>query len=298
MSTVGLVVPGDIWSARSEQFLNQVLAGIEDVVVAAGHTVLTHAAGSVEQEIAVHRRWAAEGAVRAVVLRDLGAEDPRPGILRGLGLPYVLIGDVVQEDGPGAGVPTVSVDNAGIMREVLGTLLEMGHRRIVHVGGPPHLLHSALRRAAYREVMAREGLEDLGVDGDYSRASGAAALDALRPLLQGVPATEPTAPSRAVIVLDNDAMALGALERARELRLRVPEDVSLVSWEDSMGCQLSEPPMTALGHALRSTGMQVGRALAHLVEDPPRVVRHRPSTPVLLRRETLAGTPAPAPTSR
>lgn len=275
MSTVGLVVPEDIWSARSEQYFNQVLAGIEDVVVAAGHTVLTHASASVEAEVAVYRRWAAQGAVRAVVLRDLGADDARPEILRELGLPAVLLGDVAQQT-PGQSL--VAIDNRAIMRELLERLLGMGHRRIGHVGGPPQLLHSSLRRAAYREVMAEHGLPELTAEGDYSRASGAAALDALRGRL-----LEP-----AVLVIDNDAMALGALDRARALRRRVPEDLSLVSWEDSMACQLSDPPLTALGHALRSRGMQVGRALTALVEDPPRVVQHHQASPVLLRRATLA----------
>ncbi|MFC0672617.1 LacI family DNA-binding transcriptional regulator [Brachybacterium hainanense] len=277
MSTVGLVVPEDIWSARSEHFLNLVLAGIEDVVVAAGHAVLTQATSSPEQEIAVHRRWAADGAVGAVVLRDLREDDPRPAVLAELGMPYVLIGDVVQEHEQEHPVSTVTVDNAGMMRDLLGELLARGHRSIGHVGGPQELLHSGLRRSAYREVMAGRGLPVLTADGDYTAAGGARALEELLPRLD----------PGGVLVLDNDAMALGALDRARELQLPVPDRVSLVSWEDSMGCQLSDPPLTALGHALRSTGALVGASLIGLVQERPHVTRHRQSTPVLLPRASL-----------
>jgi DNA-binding LacI/PurR family transcriptional regulator len=89
------------------------------------------------------------------------------------------------------------------------------------------------------------------------------------------------------VVCDNDAMAIGALEAAPGLRARVPQELSIIGWEDSMSCQLHEPPVAVLGHSLRLTGSLVGRALLALVADPPRRERILRPTPVILHRGTL-----------
>ena len=275
MSTFGFIAPEDIWSARSEQYFNQVLAGIEDAVAGAGHTVITRAFGSREQEMAVYREWAERGTVRAVVLRDLVPDDPRPALLAELGLLHVLEGDVVQE----GDAPSVAVDNAAVMRGVLDALHARGHRRIAHLGGPPGLVHSALRREAYLAWCREHGAAELVAQGDYTGDSGARALDTL---------LAADAAGVDVLLADNDAMALGALDRAGERGLDVPGALSVISWDDSMACQLHEPPLAALGAAPRATGAAVGRALAALVEEPPQIIHELRPQPVLLERATLS----------
>lgn len=278
MATFGFLAPRNLWDARSEMFFSQVLAGVEDEVASAGHTVLTLAAASVVEEMEIYRRWAADGAVQAVVMRDLRQDDPRPELLDELQLGYVLLGDVTQE-GPQA---AVLVDNASSMRAVLQQLRGLGHERIAHLGGPPALLHSRLRREAYLASVADADEVALTAEGDYSGEEGAEALDAF---LRADP--RPTA-----IVCDNDAMAIGALEAAAELGISVPGELSVIGWEDSMACQLHDPPVAVLGHSLRLTGSLAGRALQALVADPPRHERMLRPTPVLLARGTLAAPPA------
>lgn len=278
MSTFGFIAPEDIWSARSEQYFNQVLAGIEDAVAPAGHAVVTRAVASVEEEVAVYRGWAASGSVQAVVLHDLEADDPRPELLASLGLDHVLLGDVSQR----SEVPSVLVDNAGVMRELLAELHELGHRRIAHLGGPSDLVHSRLRREAYLAFCAEHGLSPLVATGDYSAGSGAREVEALDP--------RPDA-----LLVDNDAMAIGALDRAAELGVAVPEAMSIISWDDSMACQQHDPPVAALGHSQRASGAAVGRALLGLTARPPRHDHDLRPVPVLLHRGTLAPRPVPHP---
>src|SRR5690606_24464302 len=126
MSTFGFLAPQDPWDARSEMFFSQVLAGVEDEVAPAGHTVLTVAAASPHEEMEIYRRWAAEGTVQAVVLRDLRRDDPRPALLEELDLGFVTLGDITQE-GPEA---AVLVDNAAAMSSILAQLWDLGHERI------------------------------------------------------------------------------------------------------------------------------------------------------------------------
>jgi len=273
MSTFGFLAPQDLWDARSEMFFSQVLAGVEDEVAPAGHTVLTVAAASPHEEMEIYRRWAAEGTVQAVVLRDLRRDDPRPALLEELDLGFVTLGDITQE-GPEA---AVLVDNAAAMSSILAQLWDLGHERIAHLGGPSDLLHSRLRRAAYLTDMAAAGGMALTAEGDYSGEDGAAALATF---LRAE--TRPTA-----VICDNDAMAIGALEAAAELGVTVPDELSVIGWEDSMACQLHDPPVAVLGHSLRLTGSLVGRALQALVADPPHRERILRPVPVLLARGTL-----------
>src|SRR5699024_680235 len=117
---------------------------------------------------------------------------------------------------------------------VLAELRALGHARIAHLGGPADLLHSRLRREAYVEDVARHGDAPLTAQGDYSERSGALALETL---LAGSGGTAPPT----ALVCDNDAMAIGALEAAPALGARVPEQLSIIGWEDSMSCQLHDP---------------------------------------------------------
>lgn len=285
MSTFGFLAPQDLWDARSEMFFSQVLAGVEDVVALDGHTVLTLAARSPVEEMAIYRRWAESGTVDAVVLRDLRAQDPRPGLLEELGIGYVMLGDVTQEGEEAA----VLVDNAAAMRAVLAELRSLGHTRIAHLGGPADLLHSRLRREAYVEDVERHGEAPLTAQGDYSERSGALALEALLtgPVGRSGAAGRAESTPPTAVVCDNDAMAIGALEAAPALGARVPEQLSIIGWEDSMSCQLHDPPVAVLGHSLRMTGALVGRALCALVDRPPRRERILRPTPVILHRGTL-----------
>lgn len=280
MATIGITIPESVWSARSERYYTLVLHGLEDAAVAGGHTVLSRVTGSSEEELEVLAGWAERGMVDVVILKDLLPDDPRPGQVQRLGLPFTMIGDVRQRD-----VSAVTIDNAGMMRRLLEDLHACGHRAIAHVGGPPHLLHSRWRREAYREFVAEHDLPLLALEGDYGPDSGAAATAELLGAL-----ARPT-----VIVHDNDAMAIGGLRAAAAQGIRVPEELSVVSWDDSPACQTHTPPIAVLDHLPHQLGVDLGAAAVALLEDPPRRLRLAHEVPRLLHRGTLAPGPEALP---
>lgn len=279
MATIGITIPESVWSARSERFYTQVLHGLEDTAVSRGHTVLSHVAASRTEELEVMRRWAERGMVDLVILKDLLDEDDLPDQVRRLGLPFVVIGDVHQGE-----FSSVTVDNAGTMRRLLEDLHGCGHRAIGHVGGPTHLLHSRLRREAHQAFVREAGLPMLCAEGDYSSDSGAAATSAL---LAG-----PQRPT--VLVFDNDAMAIAGAGQVIAGGLRVPEDVSIVAWDDSPACQAHTPPLAVLDHLPHQLGIDLARTGLSLLEDPGAAVRLAHEVPRLLPRGTLLEQPAPA----
>ncbi|MFD0576456.1 substrate-binding domain-containing protein [Dactylosporangium darangshiense] len=103
--------------------------------------------------------------------------------------------------------------------------------------GPRELLHTAQRDAAYRAAV--EELGEVRYQAVYTNYSAADGMRATRELLsRGEP---PTA-----LVFDNDVMAAAALKVAHEMGLSVPEDFSVVAWDDSDLCQITVPEITAV----------------------------------------------------
>ena len=279
MATIGITIPETVWSARSERFYTQVLHGLEDTAISRGHTVLSQVTGSRAEELETMRRWAEHGSVDVVILKDLLEEDDLPGQVRALGLPFVVIADERQHE-----VSAVTVDNLGTMRRLLEALYSRGHRAIGHVGGPAHLLHSRWRCEAHRQFAEERDLPVLCAEGDYTTDSGATATQAL---LDG-----PQRPT--VIVYDNDAMAIAGAGRVLTTGMRVPQDLSIVAWDDSADCQTHTPPLAVLEHRPHQLGIDLARTALALLEEPGTPVRLAHEVPRLLPRGTLTDRPAPA----
>lgn len=277
MGRIGMPAPRSMWSAGFEQFHTLVLRGVEEAAVLAGCSVLSRTVDTLDAELEVIRTWARQRVVDVVILKDLRQDDPRPPLLRAVGLPFVLAGDLRQSCATAA----VLTDNAGAMQSVLTDLRARGHERIGHIGGPARLLHSQWRREAYEAFVTQHGLSSLWCEGDYSAASGA---QATRSLL-----SREQPPS--VLVFDNDAMAIGGADLVTELGLEIPRDVSLVSWDDSLACQTYDPPLAVLGHRAHQLGISLGEVAIALLAGEHDGLRRVEDTPSVTARGSLAGLP-------
>ncbi|MFI6792706.1 LacI family DNA-binding transcriptional regulator [Nonomuraea sp. NPDC050383] len=270
---IGLVVCRPARFLGVEPFFMELISGIEDELAARSCALMLQVVAGHEAEIAVHRRWWGEGRVDGVILVDLHADDPRVPVMERLGMPAVVIG----HPSAAGSLPAVWSDEAAAMREVIEHLAALGHRRVARVAGPSALAHTAIRDAAFTESLAALGLEETAVPHtDYTGEAGARAT---RRLLSS--RARPTA-----IVYDNDITALAGLSVAREMRLEVPADLSIVAWDDSPLCQVVRPPLTALTRDIpasgaRAAGLLLRRAAGEEisgVEEPAARLRPRGST--------------------
>ncbi|TFC50236.1 LacI family transcriptional regulator [Cryobacterium sp. TMT2-17-1] len=256
----------------AEPYFHEFIAGVERAVRPAGYSVLLNVLPDTEAEAKAYRRWSADGEVSGVILVDLTVNDPRPQLVHALGLPAIVVGPPTAA--PGFRAVWTNDDMA--MRDAVEYLAGLGHIRIAHVGGPANLLHSQIRRDVFLNECARLGIEPIEQNGDYSRESGGRCISAL--IRHKKP---PTA-----AILDNDLMALGALDSAQELGISVPGALSLLAWDDSAQCQLSEPSLSAVSHDVQVIGMLAGQGLleeivsvsGQSIASPPVVVVAREST--------------------
>lgn len=161
-----------------------------------------------------------------------------------------------------------------------GHLLSLGHRSIGLITGPPGLLCSRARFDGYRSALERAGLtvdESLVVPGDFHPESGLTGCDTLLDL---------PGPPTAVFAA-GDRMALGAIEALRRRGLRVPQDMSLVGFDDLPEVRWSSPPLTTVRQPLADMGRLAVRTVLRLARgeqpDSPRVEL---STKLVVRSST------------
>ncbi|MFF6996874.1 LacI family DNA-binding transcriptional regulator [Streptomyces sp. NPDC008313] len=254
-ATVGLVVARPAGTLGVDSFFLQLISGVQEVLAERHLGLLFQVVEDVHAECAVYRRWWAEHRVDGVLAVDPRTDDPRPDLLDGLGLPAVVIGGMPDARHPG--LSTVWADDAGAMASVVDRLHALGHRRIVHIAGLPGLAHTERRIRTLRAEAGRRGLTEVrSVTTDYSDAEGAAVT---RRVLAG--AAPPTA-----LVFDNDVMALAGVAAATELGFRVPDDVSVVAWEDSALCRMVKPWLSALSRDTVEFGRTAAQELTSLLD--------------------------------
>ncbi|MBE5074711.1 LacI family DNA-binding transcriptional regulator [Erythrobacteraceae bacterium E2-1 Yellow Sea] len=149
----------------------------------------------------------------------------------------------------------VFMDEAGAAAEATRYLLELGHRRLAFVAGSPEYGNSRRRVQGFREVLAKAGQpEETGLilDGDFRFDRAVEEIDKAL-----ASENRPTA-----IIADNDEMAFAALHTADRHGLSVPEQLSVISFEDTPGVRFSVPPLTAIK---QPTAQMIARACEKLI---------------------------------
>lgn len=150
---------------------------------------------------------------------------------------------------PFPGLITVSTDNRRGVFLAVDHLVERGRRVIGHLAGPPDWWEARERLAAWQERLRHHGLSpdaELVAAGDWSAASGA---EALKELLTRRPDVD-------AVLVANDPMAFGAIQAARQLGRRVPEDLAVVGFDDIPEAAFACPPLTTVHQELLAIGAQ------------------------------------------
>lgn len=178
-----------------------------------------------------------------------------------------------------SGMPSVLVDNDSGMHQAISHLVRVHqHRRIAFIRGPMSSVDAQRRYDVYRRVLEENGIpldERLVVIGDFEAGSGGTAVRTLFDE-RGIPPGELDA-----IVASNDSMALGALEALTARRLRVPQDVALIGFDDVEDARVAQPPFTTVRQPLEEQGRQAVRLVMSELRDGRR------SADVLLRTELI-----------
>lgn len=188
------------------------------------------------------------------------------------GLPTV----VVQSD-HATDMHTVAVDQAAGAKQAVEHLVELGHSSILHVAGPLDWYDSRVRAEAFAESLHRAGLHAHSpIFGDWSSDSG-------YEVGKTFPLNEATA-----FFVSNDQMALGLIHGLHERGLRVPEDVSVVGFDDLPDARHFLPPLTTVRQNFAGLGVRIIELLMQTIEDPTAKFERQLIEPELIIRESTA----------
>ncbi|WP_432139027.1 MULTISPECIES: LacI family DNA-binding transcriptional regulator [unclassified Streptomyces] len=243
----------------------EIIRGVEEAAHAAGVGTVVSAihgrSGAAREWMRNLRSRASDG----VILVTSALEATLHEQLRVLGVPLVVVDPT---GSPGVDTATVGAANWSGGLAATRHLLALGHRRIGLIAGPPRLLCSRARFDGYRAALEGAGLaveDSLVVPGDFRPESGFAGCTALLGLSR-----PPTA-----LFAASDQMALGAIEALRRRGLRVPEDMSVVGFDDLPEVRWSAPPLTTVRQPLADMGKLAARTVLRLARgeqpDSPRV---------------------------
>ncbi|GAA4349752.1 LacI family DNA-binding transcriptional regulator [Angustibacter luteus] len=156
-------------------------------------------------------------------------------------LPAVLLNAAIDD----LGMPQIVCDDASAVEQAMGHLIALGHNRIGLVLGPEDHVPSE-RKLSTARMLAREAGIELGADqvvrSQYSLQAGQAAASKL--IDRGVTG----------VICASDPLALGAIRAVRRARLSVPEDISVVGYDDSAFMSCTEPPLTTVRQPIEAMG--------------------------------------------
>ncbi|HZD55681.1 MAG TPA: LacI family DNA-binding transcriptional regulator [Anaerolineales bacterium] len=189
---------------------------------------------------------------------------------------------VVDRDLPGIEVDAVLADNLKGGYMATRHLIDLGHRRIACISGPSHLTPSAYRVTGYRNAHHEAGLpvdHSLIQRGDFHPESGRIAASRLFELPD-----PPTA-----IFACNDLMAMGALHVAATNGCLVPDELSIIGFDDIELASFSFPPLTTISQPKKKMGEVAVQLLLERIQDKSRPVQRRILSPSLVLRQSTGG---------
>jgi DNA-binding LacI/PurR family transcriptional regulator len=278
---IGLIVAGPRSQLATHPSFASLLAGVEAELASVGYALVLSVVADAEAEAETYRRLAHDGRVDGVLITDARVDDPRYALVAELGLEAVVVG----HPDPVAGMPAVVADERGALARAVRALVDLGHRQIGHVAGPDSLVHANERREAWREALADAGLPEGPIEhGDFTGEGGASAT---RRMLEN--GSRPTA-----ILYANDLMAIAGLRVARELKLRVPRDLSIVGFDDVPLAEHVHPPLTTIRQHPVAAGAAAAKLLLARLRGEAAPATALPA-PELIQRESIGRAPRVAP---
>lgn len=247
--SIGVVV-----TTIADPFVSEVVSGIEDCCNDHGYSVfLANSNADPDRETKVVHSFS-ERRVEGIIVTSSRVGALYLPLLSETRIPIVL----VNNQHPGEFVNSILIENVKASAEITNHLIKLGHRRIAYLGDRFGYQSDTERFAGYREALERAGLPfapELVVHGE-GKCEGA---DAAVEVLLGLSNT-PTA-----IVCYNDMTAFGVVRQLHLNKIRVPEDISVVGFDDLFIATYMQPPLTTLQQPRRLMGRLATESLLRLI---------------------------------
>ncbi len=265
-----------------DSYLGEFLTGLGEGLVEHGVDLLLATVQEGRSELAVLRHVIESGRADGVVVARIAEDDERVRYLRERGVPFVMHGRLLDQAAP---VSWLDTDSGTAFAQAFDLLYELGHRRFGLVSITDRMTFRHLREQGLRAAIERRGDDRVSLRvaaaPRFDRRSAVAAVDRL---LAG--------PGRPTAVLGLfDELALLVLERAAHAGLRVPQDLSVVGFDNVPAAAYAPPGLTTFDARTRPSAKEIGEMLVSVVEGR----RDGPLQRLVTPEPVLRGSHGPAP---
>ena len=251
---------GLLVSEITNPFFPELIQGFEDIAVEHGYEILISSTNHDPKRMSHCIRRMLERKVEGVAIMTFGMEQPLLDQLAKRKVPLVFI-----DQGPDrAGISVLKVDYHHGIRQAVQHLAALGHRNIAFVTGPLHLHSAQSRLAAFKKSMQECGITpdpNQIIEGDHTLEGGASAMEKL--LTQ---TKMPTA-----VLCSNDMTAIGVLHKLYRTGLRVPDDISVIGFDDIHLAEVTMPPLTTVQMSRFELAKAAFEALQSQAESPDEI---------------------------
>jgi LacI family transcriptional regulator, repressor for deo operon, udp, cdd, tsx, nupC, and nupG len=271
-NTIGVVVTN-----IADPFVAGVVSGIEDMAEKRGYSVfLANSNAEAEREVRVVRSFE-ERRVDGIIVTSSRVGVLYTPLMERLQIPVVLLNN----QHPSQFVHSVLIDNLEASFGATRHLIRLGHRRIAYLGDRFGYQSDTERCTGYRRALEEAGIKaarEMVVQGDGRPEGGEQAMAKLLALPK-----RPTA-----IFCYNDMSALGAMRQIRAYGLKVPDDVSVVGFDDLYFSQYLEPPLTTVRQPMRQMGRMAMETLLHIFDGPHSTHNLKVEGQLIVRQSTAS----------
>lgn len=267
---IGLVV-----SEITNPFFPELIQGFEDVAIENGFEILIGSTNYDPKRMEVCIRRLLQRKAEGVAILTFGIEQPLFEQLAERNIPLVFVD--VGPDRPGVSLLKVDYDQG--IRQGVQHLAALGHRNIGFISGPMRLHSAKSRSTAFAAALSECGIkarQEWQVEGDHTFEGGIRGMEQIL-----ADSDRPSA-----IMCSNDMTALGVLHKAHRVGLRVPDDLSIIGFDDIQMAQVMIPPLTSIHMSRIELAKAAVKALkAHIGNDNPQR-EYRIDTHLVVREST------------
>lgn len=274
--TIGMVIVTDSRVFAVESYFMELLAGLGEELEYNNYSLLIRVVNNPDSAMRIHRNWIAAGSVDAMIVLNVEIGDSRIELYKQHPEVPVL---AIADPSVTKGLPAITSDDTYGSRLIVDYLHELGHKHIARVAGPERYAHTFIRDRAFMAEASAMGMRCDSLHSDYSPEQGRDCTNRLLAFTD-----RPTA-----IIYDNDVMAVEGLHVAQEQGLIVPDDLSIVSWDDSFACTATTPSITALWRDIPRLGSKAVPMLLKMINGEP--VENIMESPYEMRQRGSTGAP-------
>lgn len=270
--TLGMMIPNN-----SNPYFAEVIQGIEDASFKLGYNIILCNSYDDPKKQAAYIRVLMEKRIDGLILVSSGTDEDLTELLANEGIPKVL----VDREVAGVTADLIEADHVQGSYDATRYLISLGHKKIACVAGPKTLLPSGGRVTGYLRALQEAGISfnpDYLIHSDFTSQGG---FNAFQELLSK--ADRPTA-----IFASNDLMAIGGICAANQANVKIPQQLSVVGYDDIALASFSTPPLTTISQPKHTIGQLTAQILVDRIARPEAPMRREMLSSQLIVRQSTA----------